>query len=242
MRFFDYIKGLFNKNVFNPKWRCLVCGKEIFDGGNFCPECKAKLPFNDKAVCDHCGRELLVPQSYCTTCKGELVSTDFMRSAFTYRPPVSNLIKDLKYFNKRYLAAAFSEYLSAIYLKNFITADYITCVPMTETAYKKRGFNQSELLAKGVAEKVGVPYCNLLYKKNETERQAKLDKAQRLRNLKDAFRVISKTQVKEKTIVVIDDVATTGATGEAVASKLKSAGAEKVILLTVASVPPKDGY
>lgn len=242
MGLIGFIKKFLNKNAFNPKWKCLVCGKEIFDGGNFCSDCKAKLPFNDKSICDHCGRELTVPQSYCTTCKGELLSTDFMRSAFSYKPPISSLIKDLKYFNKRYLAIAFSEYLADIYFKNFITADYITCVPMTENAYRKRGFNQSELMAKGVAEKVGVPYANLLYKKNETQRQAKLDKAQRLRNLKDAFRVISKPQVKGKTIVIIDDVATTGATGEAVASKLKSAGAEKVILLTVASVPPKNGY
>lgn len=241
MRFFERIKKFFRKHFFNPKWRCLSCGKEIFDGGNFCPDCKEKLPLNDKSICEHCGRELLVPQDYCSTCKGELLSIDFSRSVFTYRPPISTLIKKLKYNNNRYVAQAFSEYLSGLYLKCFITADLITFIPMTKKALKRRGYNQGELLAKGVSERVGVPCENLLIKKNDTERQAKLSKSERLKNLVDVFKA-DKKMVKDKTIVIIDDVSTTGATGEAAASKLKKAGASKVILLTIASVPPINGY
>ena len=72
MRFFERIKKFFRKHFFNPKWRCLSCGKEIFDGGNFCPDCKEKLPLNDKSICEHCGRELLVPQDYCSTHEPDL--------------------------------------------------------------------------------------------------------------------------------------------------------------------------
>ena len=242
MRFLTSIKKFFRKHFFNPKWKCISCGKEIFDGSYFCPDCKESLPLNDKSICDHCGRELLVPQEYCSTCKGELLTVDFARSVFTYRPPISTLIKKFKFGNKRYLAQAFCEYLSGLYLKCFLTADVITFVPMTKKSLKRRGYNQGELLAKGVSEKVGVPCENLLVKKSETERQVKLDKSQRLKNLVDAFKVVDRKKVKNKTVVIIDDVSTTGATGEAVGSKLKKAGAKKVILLTIASVPPINGY
>ena len=97
-------------------------------------------------------------------------------------------------------------------------------------------------MAKALSERVGVCCECLLEKTVETKRQANLDRSQRLKNLVDAFKVIDKKKVKNKTIVIVDDVSTTGATGEAVASKLKRAGAQQVILLTVASVSPKNGY
>ena len=56
------IKDLFKKRFFNPKWRCLNCGKEIFDERAFCEKCYEKLPFNDKIICEHCGRQVLAPE------------------------------------------------------------------------------------------------------------------------------------------------------------------------------------
>ncbi len=237
-----FFKEIFDKYFFNPKWRCLVCGKEIFNESGFCDKCYKGLPFNTGYICAHCGRKIIAPERYCSTCKGYLTSIDIGRSVFNYEPPVSTMIKNLKYNNHRYLVDYFAKELSFVYLNNYINADYITYIPMTVKAQKKRGYNQSYLLAEKVSEIVGVPLYKGITKEKETKRQATLTKAERMTNLKDVFKIENRKGIKKKTFVIIDDVTTTGATGETVAKKLKRAGARKVCLITVASLPPKDKY
>ena len=62
MRFFKRLKEFINKYLFNVRWRCLRCGREIFDGGYFCDECKKLLPLNDGNICDRCGRKTIQSQ------------------------------------------------------------------------------------------------------------------------------------------------------------------------------------
>lgn len=236
MKNFARLKIFIEKYFFNPKWRCLSCGKEIFEG-EFCDECKEKLPIIGENRCLHCGRKTASRTEYCLACKGKITETDACVSAFSYEKPVSTLIKKLKYYNGRYLADPLSGYVYAAFLKSGITADSITFVPMTERAEKKRKFNQSKLLAEKFSEKSGLRVLDVLVKTKETKRQAKLGGKDRRKNLISAFSVKNRKEVKGKKIAVIDDVTTTGATGEAVAEKLKRAGAAKVYLITVASVP-----
>ncbi len=220
----------------------MACGKEIFEDQKFCEECYQDLPFNDGPICAHCGRKVVACENYCSTCKEHLISIDKGRSVFSYEEPISSMIKRLKYDNHRYLVEYFSERLSLTYLKNYMSADYITFVPMTKKAERKRGYNQSELLAKGLSERVNLPLFTGIEKVKETRRQATLGKKERLSNLDKAFSVKGKASVKDKKLVIVDDVTTTGATAEVVAKCLKKAGAEKVFLITVASLPPKDKY
>ena len=237
------IKAFIKKYFFNPKWRCLNCGKEIFNEKEyFCQKCSSELPFNDKTICEHCGRKVIAAEEYCSTCKNKLIDLDKCRSVFNYQMPINKLIKNLKYDNARYLVDYFSERLSLLYLKSYFNADIITCVPMTEKSKKKRGYNQSELLAKALSEQVGVEYKDLLIKTRETERQARLNKKDRLGNLKGAFKVIDKKTVKDKSVLIVDDVTTTGATSQVIAERLKKAGAKQVFLITIASVPPVQKY
>ena len=237
-----FLSRLLRLNFFYPKWRCLSCGKEIFDGKYFCKECEDKLPYNDGAICDHCGRKVIAPENYCTTCKNVLVSLDKCRSVFSYEPPISALIKKGKYYNAKYVYEYFCDTLYTAYLKNYFNADYVTYVPMTLKAQKKRGYNQSKLLAQGLSERTGVRLLDCLTKVKETKRQATLGRADRLKNLDEVFRVTDKKSVKDKTLVIVDDVTTTGATAQVIAERLKKAGALKVYLLTVASTPPIDKY
>lgn len=233
----------FLKNSFcYPKWRCASCGKEVFANENFCRECYAKLPFNDGHICEHCGRRVVADENYCSTCKGMLTNTDRARSVFLYKPPISNLVMRAKYFNAKYLLETFSEYLAAYYFKFYFNSDYLCYVPMTKKAENNRGYNQSKVLAEAVSEKTGVPVADVAVKIKETKKQASLNAKSRRENLTEAFKIIDKKTVKDKVLLIIDDVTTTGATGEALAEKLKKAGAKRVELLTIASVPPKDGY
>nr|MBO4517663.1 ComF family protein [Clostridia bacterium] len=242
MKFKDFVLKLLTFGFYRAEWRCNGCGKEIFDGEFFCEDCEKGLPYNNTTVCEHCGRAVKVPSEYCSTCKGVLVSIDKARAVFTYEPPISGLIKKAKYDNCRYILDYFAERLSFLYFANYFKAEAVCYVPMSEERLKKRKYNQSEILAVKVSEKIGVPFVPLLIKAKETERQAKLTRAERLKNLTDSFKVADKKSVRGKNILVVDDVSTTGATAEAVASKLKKAGALRVFLITVANVPSKDGY
>lgn len=236
------IGKFFKKYFFYRSWRCVVCKKEIFVESGFCEECKNALPFNDQNICDHCGRKLNAAALFCSTCKGNLVYLDKCRSAFDYDKPISTLIKRLKYDNGRYLAEVFSEYLANVFFKNFIGTDVITFVPATDKSVKKRGFNQSKLLAEKTAERVNIPVVDCLVKVKETDRQAKLNREQRQKNLLQAFKVKDKKLIKDKNVLIIDDVTTTGSTAHAVSQKLKKAGAKEIYLLTIASVAPSDKY
>lgn len=238
----QFFSKLIRASFFNAKWRCLICGKEIFDDGYICDDCEKILPYNDGAICGHCGRKVIAYEEYCSTCKNFLVSLDACRSVFNYEPPISALIKNLKYDNRQYIAKYFAKSLAMLYFKSYFNADMLVYVPMSEKAKRNRGFNQSEMLAKEVSMIINVPTVDCLIKKRETKRQATLKKAERLKNLKDSFSLTDKKVVKDKTIVIVDDVTTTGATAQTIAEKLKKAGAIKVYLLTIASTPPIDKY
>lgn len=228
------IKKFFERNFFNARWTCAVCGVEIFEG-RYCKDCKKTLPLISGARCDHCGRKLKKAAEYCDSCKEKNISFDKARSAFDYEYPISSLIMKLKYEGAGYLSEIFAEDLAPIYFSEFTCADFISFVPMTEAHKKERGYNQAELIARALSEIVGVEVKQCAVKTKETLRQATLSGSERRENLSGAFRAL-KSEVKGKTVVIVDDVMTTGATADALSSALKNAGAEKTFVLTVASV------
>lgn len=242
MKLFKSVGKLLEKIFYQPRWRCVSCGKEIFDGEYFCGKCKKSLPFIQGAICEHCGRQTVANENYCSTCKNRLTATDKARSVFNFEKPVNTLIRKAKYDNARYLLGIFAEYLSAAYFKNGFNADALVFVPMTKKDLRRRGYNQTEILANKLSERINVPVSDVLFKKRETKRQAGLSAERRKQNLTDAFAVTDKSAVAGKNLLIVDDVTTTGSTAEAIAVKLKKAGARTVSLLTVASVPPKDKY
>lgn len=242
MSFIKKFKEFINKYLFSTKWRCAVCGKEIFDGGYFCSDCKEKLPLNDGNYCDKCGRKTLQSQQACTSCKQTAQNYQKARSVFEYKPPINQFIRKLKYYNKRFYVDILAEYLSLTYYKHMFTPDVITYVPMTANAQRKRGYNQSQLLAEGLSSRVNVKVVDCLEKVKETKRQSKLTKSQRQKNLKGAFRVVNKSLVKGKRVLLVDDVLTTGTTVNTICEKLLKAGVVAIDVLTVASVAPKEGY
>ncbi len=242
MKFLEKLSAFFNKYLYNAKWRCISCNREIFDGSYFCEKCKSDLPVLEGTICQHCGRKLKRSQNYCTTCKGKLTNIDKARSVYNYAPPISALIKRMKYKNARYLVEAFAPDMANVYFKNYLNADIVVFVPATKKSYKKRGYNQSELLAREFCKLTNLPLIDCLEKNKETSRQATLNRENRIKNLLDAFKIKDKSAIKDKNVVIIDDVSTTGSTAEIIAKLLKKANAKQVFLLTVASVPPKDGY
>jgi len=224
---------------------CNCCGVEIFGGDTlakelFCEECYKSLPFNNGNICTHCGRSTVNAEQRCNDCAGFETTFKAARSPFYYATPINKLVRKQKYDNHRYLAKVFGVFLAEYCIKFFSDAEFITFVPMTKEKLKERGFNQSELMAKDVSLKTGIPYGDALEKVKETERQARLGRDERLSNLEGSFKVRNRALIDGKTVLLIDDVLTTGATAEAVSKALKKGGAKEIYVLTVASVT--DGY
>ncbi len=239
MKILDKIKQFLDRFFFYDKWTCNGCGKEIFTDEYFCSDCLEKLPLIKGAICDHCGRKTIQNENYCLSCKERLVAVDKARSSFCYENPINLLIQKFKYSGKKYLVDLFTHYLFITATENLMTADFIVYVPMTEKSLKKRGFNHGKLLADKLSEKTDIPVIDVIEKVKETPRQAKLSRDERLQNLKGCFRIKDKKIIKGKSVLIVDDVLTTGATSETIANILKKANAKTVSLLTVASVPSK---
>ena len=111
--------------------------------------------------------------------------------------------------------------------------DIVTAVPMTKRRKRKRGYNQAEVLGKAVAGYSKKPYLELLKKIKETDMQHTLSKERRRYNLKDAYISQQEESIKDKIILLVDDVFTTGATVNECAKTLLHAGAKRVIISAV---------
>lgn len=239
MRIASDIMNLFKAilNAIFPKhYACLLCGREIFDGGDFCPKCKKTLTYNNQITCPVCGRRTQTEQ-ICLECKAQAPLYEKGVSAFVYEGGARELI--LKFKNdcaylKEYLAQSMYERCSS-----FDDADAVCFVPMTAKACRKRGYNQAELLAEELSGMLSLPLLkNAVEKVRESGNQKSLTMDERLKNLHGCFRA-DREVVKDKTLIVVDDVLTTGATAEAVCDELKKKGAKKIYFATVASVEYK---
>ncbi len=219
-----------------PK-RCIFCD-EILESENtsfFCDECIKKAKFIGTSRCEKCGKSLKKDYKLCDDCKYTLHFYDEGRSLLSYSEDVKNVVLGLKQREKLGLAHSIGK-LMADFFRREITweVDAITAVPMHFKDFDKRGFNQSELIAKEFSRAMGIAFNkDILIKVKNTEHQKSLDRNHRLKNLVDAFRA-DKVDAFEN-ILLIDDVYTTGATIDACSKALIDAGYKKIYFLTFAS-------
>lgn len=195
---------------------CLSCGTMVgLDRNELCEECRVRLAQNWLGV-------KMPPK------RSKLSGTAF---AYVYAGPAGALVRSLKYSSVTLLAEEMSRDIArAVGLLRLDHVDAVTCVPMPKRRERQRGGNHAEHLARGVAEAFDWTYMPLLERTRESVRQAELSGAERRRNLKGAFAV--RQDVLEKvggaTVLLIDDVYTTGSTALSCAEALLAAGAEKV--------------
>jgi len=215
---------------------CHLCGRDVFLGEELCKRCYSELPFNNKAFCLVCGRAT-DDEGVCMECKSSRPKADAMRSPFIYKDSARDLV--LRYKNgARYLSDFLTDMLLPVYKENFADSDFLTYVPMYIRDEKIRGFNQSAALAEELSQKTGVELRRFIVKPKRTRRQKTLTRKERRENLLTCFKVADRS-FKGKIITVVDDVLTTGATADAMATLLKNGGAKKVYLLSVSSVEYK---
>ncbi len=224
------------ENVFPLNYTCNCCDKEIFNKEYFCQSCQSEIYKIGEARCNHCGRKTAYSTPYCDSCIDRNLEFFEARSIYEYKGNIPKLIKDVKYNEKTYLLDIFIEDLRELYYKRFFNCDVIVSVPMTKKSLRERGYNQSQILAKKLASVLNLEYRDdIVFKVKETKRQATLDVVERGKNLKGAFKV-NKLDKKYKNVLLVDDVLTTGATCNVISKELVKKGAEKVFVLTIASV------
>jgi ComF family protein len=162
---------------------------------------------------------------------------DRVWSVCNYKGVIRTLIHQLKY-NKKLGLINFAASICCRFAEKFIdlnSIDYITFVPLDRQKKMQRDFNQSELIAKRIAKHFNIKILdNVLYKVKTTSPQIKVDGRERLSNLNKAFKVKRSALVKNKIILIIDDVLTTGSTLNECAGCLKQAGADSILALTLA--------
>ena len=227
------------RSIFFGKACCAACGADVFSQEYFCGHCLQTLPFNAGYVCGKCGRAIGEDYPVCLECKADMPLFDAARSAFRYEGEIVRLVKKFKTGGK-YLADAFAHSMLHFLLTDLSGADMLAYVPMTGRAERKRGYNQSRLLAERLSALSGIPLAeNALEKTRETSAQKQLSRRERAENLRGSFHLSSRKIWRGKTAVLVDDVLTTGATANELARLLFGAGAKKVFVLTAAGVPQR---
>lgn len=219
-----------------PK-RCIFCD-EVLENENlsfFCDECASKAKFIGISRCSKCGKSLKKDLKLCDDCKYTLHFYDEGRSLVSYNEDVKNVVIGLKQREKLGLAYSIGSLMADFYNREISwEVDLVSAVPMHFKDFEKRGFNQSELIAKEFSKKTGIIFNNnILTKVKSTENQKSLDRNHRLKNLVDAF-VANKVDGLQS-VLLIDDVYTTGATIDACSKALIDAGYKKIYFLTFAS-------
>lgn len=204
---------------------------------NRCPFCNKIIKW-DKVVCDDC-RENLVPacEKICHKCGNMNCVCDEFKSydnayaaVFFDDKNVSNAVYEFK----RTGMANLAEYTAEVVCKYVDKADLVTGVPMGKRKQRKRGHNQADILAKCIGECLDTEYKrNLLYKIDTKEEQHYFSEAERKERVKDLF-YRSDTDLSGKTVILCDDVMTTGSTLNRCAELLKEMGADKVIVCVCA--------
>ena len=223
------LKGIALDLLF-PQW-CVGCGRE---GGLICESCRQSLSEIEPPLCPRCGR----PQPdgiLCPDCVSWQATIKGIRSPYIFDGVMRQAIHQLKYKNLRTLAEPLSKLLGDYLTANPILAEVLVPVPLHKKRLRERGYNQSELLAQELGKLADLPVINdCLTRQSHALPQARTTSVdERRTNVASAF-ACRNDKVRDKQVLLIDDVATSGATLDACAVALKTAGASSVWGLSMA--------
>jgi ComF family protein len=214
--------------IFPPT--CGGCGKV---GERWCITCQQNLSRVSGPICQRCGEPLAVG-GICGECSANPPAVKALRSFGIYEGSLRNAIRQMKYKRDIGLGEALSKHLIELYNDQKWEIDLIVPVPLSSRRMRERGYNQAGLLARPLSYAIGKSFlAGAILRKRETRSQVGLNASERKANTAGAFQA-RETFVRGKVVLVIDDVATTGATINACAQALCDAGSKAVYGLTLA--------
>lgn len=222
-----------------PRTRCISCGSADGVQEGVCAACRDKMErWPQQDVCAVCGRPV-AGRALCLTCRQSPPAYAAARAVFLYDGPVRELIHHMKFQGEFDLPARlFSRELALLARRLDWPVDAVLGVPSTPNTLRKRGYNQSELLARRTAKRLGLPFLRrTLRKKRGTRSQVGLGAQQRMTNLKGSILPGRNAgKLRGKRVLLIDDIFTTGSTVQTCAQALLDCGASAVYVLCAARV------
>jgi ComF family protein len=226
--------------------RCAKCGEILGGGSGLCPGCWPRIAWLAPPCCACCGQPFPFdsgPDTLCGACLQKHPAYDRARAVFRYDDESRDMVIGFKRADRTELVPAFAGWMARTGAVLLEEAELIVPVPLHWTRLARRRFNQAALLALALGRVAGRPVSpDLLERKRATSSQGHLGRLARFRNVKGAIRVAPRhlPTVENRRVLLIDDVITTGATIEAAAKALISAGARGVDVLALAKVIRSD--
>jgi ComF family protein len=204
-------------------------------GSWLCDRCRARIRHLEEPTCRRCGVELEFTRKSCG-CAARLRALSRLRSAVAYEGPIELAVKRFKYDGWRRLAAPLALLLAERLVVEGLAAPWVVAVPLHPSRQRHRGFNQAELLGRELRRRLGLGRPpGKLVRTRATPPQVGHDRLWRLENVRGAF-AWRGADLAGRSVLIVDDVATTGATIEACAAALKASGSGSVTGATVARV------
>lgn len=226
-------------------WECAVCGGASA-GSPFCEPCRETLRNASGRVCDRCALPVgpyADREGGCARCLGQPLGFDRAIALGPYEGSIRDLCLRLKHEPNAWLAPWIAQVLidAREPLRQHPADTCVTAIPLHWRRYWQRGYNQADALASALARRLGLRAVRTLRRVSATPTLALLGRTERARIMRDAFRVRRRAEaaVRGRTVLLVDDILTTGATSGAAARALKKAGAAHVIAVVVARAEGK---
>ena len=215
--------------------RCAVCDQVLpFGERDICKSCMAKMQYLGNQVCLRCGKGVKEGEEYCYDCGRRNHDFDQGRALFSYEFIRLSLYR-FKYAGRKEYARFYAKNIAGKFReqKQIWKPQALLPVPIHSKRRKKRGYNQAEEIAMELGKLWNLPVLtNLVYRAKNTRPMKEIVGTDRQNNLKKAFK-LGTNDVKLNTIIIIDDIYTTGSTIDAVARECRKAGIEKIYFITV---------
>jgi ComF family protein len=220
--------------------QCLFCESYLEEGQEkICPDCLSKIRWIAPPFCTICGAPFVSTEVDCHPCGACVTKRKYFtmaRALGHYEGPFQEAIHRWKYEGKIGLSPIFGEWMAERFSQywNPQCFDLILPVPLHQQRLRERGFNQALLLVRELSRRTGIPYgMNVLQKKRPTLPQVKLSRAEREKAVRKSFHILSGEGLQGKTILLVDDVYTTGATVNECSKVLLAAGAARIDVFTL---------